>query len=452
MPRNRKGDILKEVGHLAREVKHVGKALHEATIESGRQLYKHGRMLGPGLITGAADDDAGGIATYSIVGATTGYALGWLMVLSTPMLIVVQSICARIGNVTKKGIATITRERYGNNVALAAALLLVIANIAIISADVAGMSLAGELVTGIPWMYFIIPLCLVVLYIIIYKNFNIIQRVLIYLSLVLLAYVAAGLLAQPNWGDVIRQTLIPNITFSIPFLVATVGLLGTTITPYLFFWQTAAEIEAKRTEKQIKRVNFDLLTGMVYSNLVSYFIIIAAGTELYPRLQAIGGAGALSSAADPARFIALALRPVAGDYSFYLFALGLFAASVLAVAVLSASTAYVVCETFGWSKGLNKRVWQARGFYSVISASVLAGAGLLFIGITPYVALYYSQVLSGILDLPLLVIIMAIATDKSIMGKYAINGWWKRIGYATIAVIALAVIALFYTILFPGKV
>ncbi|MBI5176696.1 divalent metal cation transporter [Candidatus Micrarchaeota archaeon] len=446
---SKKHNVKRELAHLAREVHHVGREIGRAADAQGRNLIKHGRMLGPGLITGAADDDAGGIATYSIVGATTGFALGWLMVLSTPMLIAVQGICAKIGNVTKKGIATLTRERYGRNVAMLSAALLVIANVAIIAADVAGMSLAAELFTGIPWAYFVIPLCLAVLYVVVYKNFNTIQKVLIYLSFVLLAYVAAGILAKPDWGEVLRQTLVPRVEFSVPFLLAAVGLLGTTITPYLFYWQTAAEIEAKRTEKQHARVNFDVITGMVYSNLVSYFIIIAAGTELYPRLQAIGGAAALSSAPDPARFIALALRPVAGDYSFYLFAIGLFAASVLAIAVLSSSTAFVVSETLGWSKGLNKRVRQARGFYGVIAASVLAGAAILFVGVTPYVALYYSQVLSGILDLPLLIIIMALATDKAVMGQDAVSGWWKRVGYATIGVIAVAVIALFYGILFP---
>lgn len=436
-PNRRRPQVLREVKHLAREFTHVGREIGNATEHEGRKLYRKGRMLGPGLIAGAADDDAGGIATYSIVGATTGYALAWLLLLSTPMLIVVQSMCARLGNVTKKGLSTLIRERWGLKIAGLAAAVLIIANVSTIAADVAGMSVAAELVTGIAWQWFVIPLCAAIIYIIIYKNFNTIEKALLYLSFVLVAYVLAGILAQPNLWNVLEQTFIPHVELSLPFIMAAVGLLGTTITPYLFFWQTATEIEAKRTTKQLKRVNFDIVAGMLYSNIISYFIIISAGTMLYPH---IGEIGSVNNAADPAKFIAMALRPIAGDYAYYLFAIGLFAASVLAVVVLASSTAYVVCETMGWNKGLNKKLDRAKGFYGIIIASILGGIAILTAGLRPIDAMYYSQVLCGTLDPILLVLIIKLATDESLMGEYAIRGKMKWLAWATVAVISLFVL------------
>ncbi len=448
----RKNGVEREFSRMSREVMRTPKRLEKAAESEARQLYKHGRMLGPGLIAGAADDDAGGVATYSIVGATVGYALNWLMLLSTPMLIAVQGTCARLGNVTRKGLATLIKERYGNHMALFAAAVLVIANIATITADVAGMSLAMELFTGVKWYFFIIPLCLAILYVIIYRNFNTIQKALIYLSLVLLAYVVTGIVANPNWGEVLRSTFVPHVEFSVTFIAAALGLLGTTITPYLFFWQTATEVEAKRTEKQRGRVDFDIFTGMLYSNIISFFIIISSAVVLYPRLQQLGGPAALNNASDPVRFIAGAFHPLVGNYSFLLFAAGLFAASVLAITVMASSTAYVVSETFGWNRGLNKKVRQARGFYGVIVASVAIAAAILFIGVKPINALYYSQVLSGILDPILLLFIVKLATDPTVMGEHTLGKWYKTIMWATIAVITAFVAILFAGIagIIPG--
>jgi NRAMP (natural resistance-associated macrophage protein)-like metal ion transporter len=439
MASRRKPQVLREVRHMAREVFHVGREFKRATEYRGRTLYKQSRMLGPGLIAGAADDDAGGIATYSIIGATTGYALTWLMLVSTPMLVVVQTICARLGNITHKGLATLMKEQYGIKLALCAALVLVIANVATISADVSGMAVAAELVTGIDWWYFVVPLSLLIIYVIIFKNFNTIQKVSLRLSLVLVAYVVAGVLAFPDWRNVLISTFVPKIDFSLPFITAAVGLLGTTITPYLFFWQTATEVEAKRTEKQLKKVDFDIFTGMIYSNIISYFIIISSGTILFPHLQQLGS---VSNAPDPVRFIALALKPVAGDYSFYLFAIGLFAASVLAVVVLASSTAYVVSETMGWNRGLNKKLRQARKFYSVIALSIMGGIAVLATGIKPIDAMYYSQVLCGVLDPILLVMLIKLASDEKLMGVHALSGRWRAMAWATVGVITLFVVFL----------
>lgn len=442
-PKN-KPYILSGLQRTATRANRLQNKVRKAAGKESRKFHKYGRMLGPGLIAGAADDDAGGIATYSIVGATTGYALSWLLLLTTPMLIVVQGICARLGNITHKGLATLIREKYGKKIAMLAALVLVIANVTTIAADVAGMSVAVELVTGLQWYYAAIPLVMLILYVVVFKNFKTIEKLLVYFSFVLVAYIISGFLANPAWINVISSTLVPHIEFNSAFLIAAVGLLGTTITPYLFFWQTSTEIEAKRNEKQLKRVDVDIFTGMIYSNLISYFIILSSGTILFPLASKMGGLG---QAHDPVRFIALALKPVAGEYTFYLFALGLFAASVLAIAVLSSSTAYVVSETLGWNKGLNKRVWQAKKFYAVLCLSVLAGMGILFAGVQPIDAMYYSQVLAGVLSPLLLVMIVRIATDESIMGAYAVKGWWKGIAWFTIAVMGLFVLLMFKSLL-----
>ena len=426
----------KPVGGVERLLAKATRFKHEVEKKSGkdeRWLVGRAKMLGPGLIAGAADDDAGGIATYSIVGATTGFALSWLMFLTTPMLIAVQRTCALLGDVTRKGLATLIREKYGMTMAVFATLVLVIANVATITADLAGLSVAGELLTGIAWYYFTLPLAAILVYVVVYRNFKTIQKMLIYLSLVLLAYLVSGLLSHPDWLALLHDTLIPQIKFTPEFLLAAVGLLGTTITPYLFFWQTATEIEAKRTEKQSKRVDFDIFAGMAYSNIISYFIIVSAGAVLYPRLQLLGS---LQNAADPIKFIALALKPAAGDYSFYLFALGLFAASALAIIVLASSTAYVVAETFQWKRGLNKKVKQAKNFYAVLAGSVALGIAVLASGVKPIDAMYYSQVLSGILDPILLLFILKLATDEKLMGQYAITGWTKAIVWFAIIAIS----------------
>ncbi len=308
-----------------------------------------------------------------------------------------------------------------------------------IAADVAGVSVAAELLTGISWLWLVLPLCAAILYVVVYRNFRTIQKALLYLSFILLVYVLAGFLARPDWSAVLAATFVPRVDFSLPFLTAALALLGTTITPYLFFWQTATEIEAKRTEKQKSRVSFDIVAGMLYSNLISFFIIVSTGALLYPRVQQLGG---LANAPDPVRFIALALHPVAGDYSFYLFAVGLFAASVLAIVVLASSTAYVVTETLKWRSGLSKRVNQAKGFYAVLVGSVLLGAVILFAGVKPFDAMYYSQVLAGLADPILLVFAVQLASNQSLMGDAKLSTAWKLVAWFTIAVITL--FALFF--------
>ncbi len=295
-------------------------------------------------------------------------------------------------------------------------------------------------------------------YIIVYKNFSSIEKGLMALSLFLLAYMVSGLaeaLSRPNPLEIFAQTLVPHFSLDPVFLMAAVGLLGTTITPYLFFWQTRTEIEAKRTEQQMKRVKFDIFAGMIYSNLISYFIILSAAMVLFPHYDAAAGTfdiggQTIAASALTAREIALALKPMSGDYSFYLFAVGLLGASMLAAIVLATSTAYTVCDTFGWSLGLNKKVWQARQFYLLIGGSLAAGCALLFFGVSPIMAMFLSQVLCGVVDPILIYFLMRIANDRAVMGEHTNNKWENAIGWLTFAVISLFVVLLFYSFAAPA--
>ncbi|MFA6049069.1 MAG: Nramp family divalent metal transporter [Candidatus Micrarchaeia archaeon] len=442
------------IGH---EVAGVGKDIREIEELERRRIHRYGRMLGPGVIAGAADDDAGGIATYSIVGATTGFALSWLLLASTPMLIAVQEMCARVGNVARRGLASAIKEKFGFPAALFSMALLAAANVATISADIAGMAVALELLSGgaVPWLWSVVPATLLAGYAIIYKNFSAIQKGLLGLSLFLVAYIAAGIISGPDWNLVLQQTLVPRISLDSGFLIAAVGLLGTTITPYLFFWQARTEIEAHRTEHQLKKMKFDIFAGMIYSNVVSYFIIISAATALFQYYDAGAGTFTINGETIAAgqlsvREIALALKPVAGDYTFYLFAIGLLGASALATIVLATSTAYAVCDTFGWPSGLNKRVWQARQFYATTALALGAGAIALFAGLNPIQAMFWSQVLCGIAVPFILYFLLRIVNDAGIMGVHTNNLTENAVGWGTFAIISGFVLMMFYSLIFPA--
>jgi len=416
-------------GGLAR----VGKEVRELGLrDTPKNIHQYRRTIGPGLVTGAADDDAGGILTYSLIGATTGYALGWLMLLSTPMLIAIQSICARLGNVTRKGLTSLIREHWGLPFATAIVFIVVLGNVGTIAAEIAGMSVAAQLLTGISWHWFALPFSAIALYVLIYKNFKWIQRVLLFLALFLLAYLAAGFLASPDWTQVLYQTLIPRMQFDSTFLFAAVALLGTTVSPYLMFYQTSSEVEARRTEKDLKKSMLDTKMGMIYSNVVAYFIIIASAAWFYAR-----GIGITD-----VEQAALALRPLAGDNSFYLFAIGLFGASALALFVLASSTAYAVSALYEWPRGLNQPFKRAKNFYYAIGASIALGLAVLALGVNPLNAMIYSQFFLG-LTLPFIVyVLMHIVNDERVVGKYK-PGWSTNVfGWFTFVVSLLLVLLL----------
>ncbi|MFH0922494.1 MAG: divalent metal cation transporter [Candidatus Micrarchaeota archaeon] len=426
--------IFKGAYNVKGGLRRVGKEVRDFSLkDTPSNIRRYRRLVGPGVVTGAADDDAGGILTYSLVGATTGYALLWLMLLSTPMLIAIQSICARLGNVTRKGLTSLIRERWGMKIAAVVVLLVIVGNVGTIAAEIAGMSVAAQLLTGIKWQWFALPFSAIALYVLIYKNFKWIQRGLLFLALFLLAYVAAGVLASPDWAQVLYSTLIPRMQFDSMFLFAAVALLGTTISPYLMFYQTSSEVEANRTSKDLKKSMPDTAMGMLYSNVGAYFIIITSAAWFYSR-------GITITDVEQA---ALALKPLAGDYSFYLFAVGLFGASALALMVLASSTAYAISALFEWPRGLNQHFKRAKNFYYAIAASIALGLLVLALGISPISAMIYSQFFLG-LTLPFIVYaLMRIVNDEKVVGQFKPSWSTNVFGWFTFVISTLLVLLLF---------
>jgi NRAMP (natural resistance-associated macrophage protein)-like metal ion transporter len=385
----------------------------------------------PGLITGGADNDPAGIATYSISGAAFGFSQLWVMLIATPMLIAVQSMCAKLGDVQRKGLSIILREHFSPVISWLATIVLIVSNVITIGADILAISAALELMTHVGLHYWVLPVTILVWYIVLFQDYKRIRKFLLILLLFFLAYVIAAFLAHPHWFEVFHGLLVPTFKgVDKSYYVAAVGILGTTITPYLFFWQVKEEIEEYPSRKQAlsdsKREDLVLSPGFIFSQIITIFIIIAAGATLFHSGTSI------NSAADAAR----ALEPIAGHYATLVFAIGIIGAGLLALPVLSASTAYVVAETAGWKHdSLNNKIRSAKGFYAVITLSLLAGVAIMVLGINPIRALYYSQVLAGLLAPFLLILILILANRKAVMGEYR-NGWFDNI-FGTLAILVM---------------
>jgi Mn2+/Fe2+ NRAMP family transporter len=395
---------------------------------------------GPGLITGGADNDPAGIATYSVVGAQSGYSQNWLLLLSTPLLIVVQEMCARVGNVTKTDLATAIRTRYGRRVATTAVLLVVIANVITIGADLLMMASVSSLVTGVRFTYFIVPFAVLISYITIFADYKLFSRYLLWLVAVFATYIVAAFLARPDWATVLKATVLPNIHPSAAYFLGAVGLLGTTITPYLFFWQTSGEVEEKRGVQSIARTDIDISAGMVWSNITAFFIIVATGSTLYVHHVTV------QTAADAAR----ALQPFAGRYDKYLFSVGIIGGGLLAIPVLAASTAYSVGGLFGWRRSLTRHVNNAPQFYLVLGIALLIGVQLAVSDVNPIKALFYSQVLDGLVAPFLVVLLLLLTSSRKVMGEFANGLPTKVIGWIAVAVLVAADVAMLYSVITSG--
>jgi len=388
-----------------------------------------------GIITGAADNDPAGITTYSIVGATTGLTQLFLVPLSTIFLIAVQSICARIGDVKKKGLALIIQERFGQKVAFLAMFFLILANLTTMGADLAAIGTAFAIIFPNINIVFILPLIsLLVWYVVVFKSYQVLTKFLLFLALIFISYIVSGILAKPDWSLVLKSTFVPQIVFSSKFYwLAMVGFLGTTITPYLFFWQVSEEVDDKPCVKDAKTEVKENAPGLIFSNLIVYFIIICTATVLFAKNIKI----------NSAQEAALALKPFLGSNASLLFALGIIGAGLLALPVLASSTAYAVAETFKWKEGLTKKPSKARGFYTVLSSTFFVALAISLLKINPVKILFYSQVFNGMLAPFLLVLIMIIASSKKIMGDYR-NGFWANFfGWATTLIMFLAALAVF---------
>ncbi|SFV68740.1 Manganese transport protein MntH [hydrothermal vent metagenome] len=393
------------------------------------------KKLGPGFITGGAGDDPAGIVTYTVVGATTGFSQLWLLLLSTPMMIAIQNTVAQIAIVTGKSLPEITTAFYSKKLSILMIMVLAVANILTIGADMNGIAEIFHVLTGYQTIYFLVPVTALILYLVLFGQYKTIRNVLISLTAVLVVYVVSAVMAKPDIVKVLANTFIPHIQSSSVWIIAALGMLGTTISPYLVFWQAAEEKEEKKSVVQADDVSFDTVAGMVYSNLLAYCMIITGAVMLY-------GSGANIQDVST---LAQALEPVSGQYAFLLFSFGIIISGLLAIPVLAGSTAYAVADTFGWREGMENKVSDAKGFYLVFAGALIFGNVIdLVPQISAVDALYYSQVLDGMLIPLLIVIILMISNNKKIMGQYTnskFNNFFS--GFAFLVTVGLSVV-MFY--------
>lgn len=405
--------------------------------------------LGPGLITGAADDDPSGIATYSVTGAAFGYTTLWTAVLSFPLMAAVQLMCARLGMVTGRGLAGVVRLRYPRWVLWSACSVLVTANVVNIAADLGGMADVSELLTGVNSLYWTPAYAVLIVALLFWTSYRTIARIFKWLTLVLFAYVIAAFLAHPDWAAVLRSTLIPRVEWSAMYWATLVGLLGTTISPYLFFWQAAQEVEEEvaigrvtvqqregANPRELRRSRNDVVTGMFFSNLVMYFIILTSAATLHAHGN---------TTVATARQAAEALRPLAGDGAYLLFSLGLIGAGMLGVPVLAGSCAYAVAEAKDWVGSLEVHPPLAIQFYAVIGLAMAIGLGLDFFGMDAVKMLFWSAVLNGVLAPPLVILIVLLTSNADVMGKHQNGPLLRWLGWTCAAVMLFATIVMFVT-------
>jgi NRAMP (natural resistance-associated macrophage protein)-like metal ion transporter len=398
------------------------------------------RTIGPGVISGGADNDPAGIATYSIVGATVGFAQNWLLFLSTPMLIVVQQMSAKVANVTKSDLASLLRTEFGRRVATPAVVLMVAANVITMGADLVAMGAAVELITGVKFIYWIVPLVALMAGVTIFLDYRTVSKYMLWLVAVFATYILAAVMARPDWGDVVRSTVVPKISMSPDYLLGAVALLGTTITPYLFFWQASGEVEERRGVQSLSRSNLDITMGMVWSNLIAFFIIVATGAVLFSNHAEI------KTAADAAR----ALEPFAGRYATVLFGVGVIGAGLLAIPILASSAAFGVAGLAGWRRGLGRNARNAPQFYVVIGLAFLVAMELAISAVDPIKALFYSQVLDGLIAPVLIVLLLLLTSSRKLMGDF-VNGLPTKVfGWAAAAVMVLADVAMVYQVATNG--
>jgi NRAMP (natural resistance-associated macrophage protein)-like metal ion transporter len=407
------------------------------------------RRLGPGLITGAADDDPSGISTYSVTGASFGYAPLWTALFSFPLMSAVQLMCARLGMVTGRGLAGVISSRYPRWILWGACALLVTANTVNIGADLAGMAEVTEMVTGLKRTYWLPVYGALIASLLIWTSYYVIAKIFKWLTLILFAYVLASFLAKPDWAVVIRSTLIPHFELTGKYWATLVGLFGTTISPYLFFWQASQEVEEERekgrasvaertgaTDAELRKSRTDVITGMLFSNLIMYFIILTTAATLHAH-----GQTTIATAKDAAE----ALRPLAGAGAYWLFSLGLIGAGMIGVPVLAGSSAYAIAEAASWKESLAQRPGGAREFYAVITGGLLLGLILDFGGFNAVSMLFWSAVLNGVLSPPLIVIVILLTSSREVMGPRVNSRWLTVLGWITVGVMTAATLAMFVT-------
>ena len=416
---------------------------------AGHGAARRFRQLGPGLITGAADDDPSGIATYSQAGAQFGYSMLWSVVFTLPLMAAIQIVSARIGYVTGRGLAANIKQSFPRPVLLAVVGLLLAANTLNIAADIAAMAEALRLLLGGSSHVYAVTFGLASLLLQVFLPYQSTVRWLKWLTLSLLAYVAVVFAVQLDWWQVLRRLLDPHLPMTPDTLLTVVAVFGTTISPYLFFWQAGQEMEDRQVgpgragephtpaevRRHLRRIKWDTHVGMTFSNLIAFFIILATAATLHA-----AGVTTIQTSAQAAE----ALRPLAGERAFLLFALGIVGTGMLAVPVLAGSAAYAVAEAAGWRGSLSLRLEQGegRGFYGVMAAATLGGVALCFTPMDPVRALYWSAVINGVIAVPIMAVMMLLASRPAVMGTHVIGRRLRRMGWAATAAMALTVLAL----------
>lgn len=420
------------------------------------------RIIGPGLITGAADDDPSGIGTYSQIGAAYGTGMLWLALYMLPLMIAVQEMCARIGLVTGQGIAGVVKAHYSRRALRVSVTMLLLANTINIGADLGAMAASTRLLLpAVPFYPLLVAFAVGMVMVEVFVPYRSYARVLKILSLALLAYVVTGIVIHPQWGQLLIRTIVPTWVFTPGYFALVVAMLGTTISPYLFFWQASEEVEEQelrksegpiqepdeatlqrpgmnpakqrlRLLKRLKDVRTDTALGMLASEVTTWFIIMTASSTLHAH-----GVTNIQTA-DQA---AAALRPLAGPFAEAIFAVGIIGTGLLAIPVLAGSAAYGVSEAFGWREGLGQAAGNARGFYAVIALATLAGMLLNFVGINPIMALVYTAIINGVVAVPLLVMILLVANNRDIMGAYANGRLANAVNIFTTLCMGIAAIA-----------
>ncbi len=422
----------------------AGKLLsHDRAIKKSEEYW---HRLGPGLTTGASDDDPSGIATYSQAGSQFGFQLLWLAPLTFPLMAIVQEMCARIGLVTGRGLAGNIRVHFSKKMLFLCTTLLFAANAFNIGADLGAMAKGAQLLYPTAnFALLVIGFAVVSVGLQIFTPYVKYAKYLKWLAMILLAYVVSAILAHPNWGEVFKNTVLPQLTFGKDQLLIICAILGTTISPYLFFWQTSQEVEEQilmgrtsialrrgATKEAIKSMRVDVWSGMFLSNVVMFFIIAACGGILFTH-----GVTNISSAAQAAE----ALRPFAGNYTYFLFAIGIIGTGMLAIPVLAGSSSYALAESLKWREGLYRKLKQAQAFYGTIIISMIIGLAINFVGLDPIKALIYSAVANGLVAPIVLLLIVRLSSNRKVMGDWANRPLTTVLGWAVTGLMAVAGVA-----------
>lgn len=416
-----------------------------------KRLKRGVKKIGPGFITGAADDDPSGIATYSIAGAQFGYGMTWMALFLIPAMIAIQEMCGRIGLVSGSGLAGVIKKYRSKGWLWSAVTLLLIANTVNIGADLGIIASSLQMVLGGQFYVYLLLTTTVVILLEILVPYKRYTKYLKWLAVVLFAYVITAFLVKQNWSEIFVSTLIPKIVPDISYILTMIGFVGTTISPYLFFWQTSEEVEEDIAKekiidfgekpvielKEVAEMKRDTRLGMIFSNMITFFIILTTAATLHQN-----GIFDIETPQQAAR----ALRPLAGDFAYLLFAVGVIGIGLQAIPVLAGSAAYAVADAFSLPEGLSKKYTQAKGFYLVIILSLIAGMAMNLLGINTIKALFYAAIINGIVSIPLIWMIIGLADDARVVGRYRSSKWGKLVARITLIFISISVLILFGSI------